>query len=44
MSVTFKINLLILQYNINNSKTKTMISLFENEEIQKYDILTIQKS
>ena len=44
MSVTLKINLLILQYNINNSRTETMISLFENRKIQKYDILTIQKS
>ena len=44
MNDTFKNNLLILQYNINNSKTKTMISLLENEEVQKYDILTIQKS
>ena len=44
MSDTFKNNLLILQYNINNNRTKTMISLLENEKVQKYDILTIQKS
>ena len=44
MSVTLKTNLLILQYNINNSRTETMISLLEDEKIQKYDILTIQKS
>ena len=44
MSDTLKNNLLILQYNINNNKTKTMISFLENEKIQKYDILTIQKS
>ena len=44
MSVTLKTNLLILQYNINNSRTETMISFLENEKIQKYDILTIQKS
>ena len=43
ISVTFKINLLILQYNINNDRIKTMISLFENKKVQKYDILTIQK-
>ena len=44
MSNTLKNNLLILQYNINNSRTKTMISLLKDEEVQKYDILTIQKS
>ena len=44
MSDTLKNNLLILQYNINNSRTKTMISLLKNEKVQKYDILTIQKS
>ena len=44
MSNTLKNNLLILQYNINNSKTKTMISLLNNEKIQEYDILTIQES
>ena len=43
MSDTLKNNLLILQYNINNNKTKTMISLSKNEKIQKYDILIIQK-
>ena len=43
MNDTFKNNLLILQYNINN-KTKTMISLLKDEKVQKYDILTIQKS
>ena len=40
MSVTFKTNLLILQYNINNSRTKTMISLFENKkntEVRYFD-------
>ena len=41
MSDTFKNNLLILQYNINNNRTKTMISLLKDEKIQKYDILTI---
>ena len=44
MNNTLKNNLLILQYNINNSRTKTMISLLENKKTQKYDILTIQKS
>ena len=44
MNDTFKNNLLILQYNINNSRTKTMISLLKDEKVQKYDILTIQKS
>ena len=44
MNNTFKNNLSILQYNINNSKTKTMISHLKNQKIQKYDILTIQKS
>ena len=34
----------ILQYNVNNSKTKVMISLFETKDIEKYDILIIQKS
>ena len=43
MSDTFKNNLLILQYNINNNKTKTMILLLKNKKMQKYDILTIQK-
>ena len=44
MNDTLKNNLLILQYNINNSRTKTMISLLKDEKVQKYDILTIQKS
>ena len=44
MSDTFKNNLLILQYNINNNRTRTMISFLKNEKVQKYDILTIQKS
>ena len=42
MNVTFKINLLILEYNINNNRTKTMISLLEDEKIQKYAILTFK--
>ena len=44
MSDTFKNSFLILQYNIINSRTKTMISLLKDKEIQDYDILTIQKS
>ena len=44
MSDTLKNNLLILQYNINNNRMRTMILLLENEKVQKYDILTIQKS
>ena len=44
MNRTLKDNLLVLQYNINNSRTKTMISLLKKEKVQKYDILTIQKS
>ena len=43
MSDTLKNNLLILQYNINNKRTKTMISFLKNKKVQKYDILTIQK-
>ena len=43
MSDTFKNNLLILQNKIYNNRTKTMISLLRNKEIQNYDILTIQK-
>ena len=43
MNDTLKNNLLILQYNINNNRTKTMISLLKDEKVQKYDILTIQK-
>ena len=39
---TFENHFLILQYNINNSRTKTMILLLKNKEIQEYDILTIQ--
>ena len=35
--------LFILQYNVNNSKIQIMISLFEIENIDKYDILIIQK-
>ena len=34
----------ILQYNVNNSKTQVMISMFETKNIAKYDILIIQKS
>ena len=41
MNDTFKNNFLILQYDINNNRTKTMISLLKNKEIQEYDILTI---
>ena len=44
MNNTFKNNLLILQYNINNSRTITMISILKDKEIQRYDILTIKKS
>ena len=44
MSDTLKNNLLILQYNINNSRTRTMMSLLKDEKMQEYDILTIQKS
>ena len=33
----------ILQYNVNNSKIQIMISLFEFEDIENYDILIIQK-
>ena len=41
INVTLKTNLLILQNNINNNKTETMILFLENKEVQKYDILTI---
>ena len=41
MNNTLKNNLLILQYNINNSRTKTMISLLKDKEVQEYNILTI---
>ena len=34
----------ILQYNVNNSKIQIMISLFETENIEKFDILIMQKS
>ena len=33
----------ILQYNVNNSKTQIIISMFETKNIAKYDILIIQK-
>ena len=33
----------ILQYNVNNSKIQIMISLFETESIEKFDILIMQK-
>ena len=36
--------LFILQYNVNNSRTQIMISLFEIKDIENYDILVIQKS
>ena len=35
--------LFILQYNVNNSRTQIMISLFEIKDIEDYDILIIQK-
>ena len=44
MNCTFKNNLLILQYNINNSRTETMISLLKDKKTQEYDILAIQES
>ena len=36
--------LFILQYNVNNFRAKVMISLFESENIQQYDVLIIQES
>ena len=35
--------LTILQYNVKKSRERIMISLFKNEKIKKYDVLTIQK-
>ena len=36
--------LTILQYNVNKSRTRVIISLFESDDIIDYDILAIQKS
>ena len=33
----------ILQYNVNNSRAKVMIPLFESENIQQYVVLAIQE-
>jgi hypothetical protein len=33
----------ILQYNVNNSRSKVMISLFESEGITYFDVLAIQE-
>jgi exonuclease III len=33
----------ILQYNVNNSRSKVMIPLFESERITNFDILAIQE-
>ena len=44
MNNTLKNKFLILQYNINNSRTRTMISLLKHKKNQRYNILTIQKS
>ena len=41
MNDTFKNDFLIFQYNINNNKTRIIISLWDNKEMQKYNILTI---
>ena len=35
--------LVILQYNVNNSRSKVMILMFEIEGILDYDILAIQE-
>ena len=43
MNDTLKNNLSILQYNINNNRTRIMILLLKDKDVQKYDILTIQK-
>ena len=37
-------SLVILQYNVNNFKSKIIISMFEIDDILNYDILIIQKS
>ena len=37
-------SLTILQYNVNNFKSKIMISMFEIDDILNYDILIIQES
>ena len=33
----------ILQYNVNKSKIQIIISLFEIKNIEKYEVLIIQK-
>jgi len=38
-----KQTLSILQYNVNNSRSKVMIPLFENEGFTDFDILAIQE-
>ena len=37
-------SLIILQYNVNNFKSKIMISMFEIDDILNYDIFIIQES
>ena len=41
INIIFKNHLLTMQYNINNSRAKTMITLLKDKEIQKYDIFAI---
>jgi hypothetical protein len=38
-----KIVLIILQYNVRNEKMRTMIFLLINDNIQNFDVITIQK-
>ena len=36
-------SLSILQYNVNKSRTKVMISLFETDDILDYDVIAVQE-